>query len=406
MKKIVSFCLALCATTALWAGSFMPAAFSIADGKFVYFSQGNLQCSGVTSGEYVWSFAENQYDMIGAANVSGTALADKIDLFGWSGTTGSAKWGISTSTLSSSYSGDFVDWGKNIGDGTTYRTLTKDEWYYLLKTRTNASEKTGVACIKLSETEYANGLILLPDDWTVPADITFTSGFESNYGAEYYATHQTFTLDEWQKLEAAGAVFLPVSGNRYGSYMNDVQSSGYYWSATVDDSVNAYYLFFFSNGADTESINRNYGQAVRLVQDLYAVTVTTPTNGTVIADKTTAAAGETVTLTITPDTGYELDVLEVKDASEGTVTVSSDHKFTMPASNVTVTATFKAVTPTALQTAELMGIYAENGRIYGIDGMQIFTLTGQNVTEMNGSLNGVYIVKVGDKAQKVIVSSK
>ena len=269
MKKIVSFCLALCATTVLWAGTsnFTPAAFSVADGKQVYFSQGNLQCT-LSATDTTWSFAAEQYEMLGSDNVISGALADKIDLFGWSADNETAKWGISTSQAPGDYSGDFVDWGKNIGDGTTYRTLTKAEWYYLLNTRTNASEKTGVACIKLSETEYANGLILLPDDWTVPADITFTSGFESNYGAEYYATHQTFTLDEWQKLEAAGAVFLPVSGNRYGSYMNDVQSSGYYWSATVDDSVNAYYLFFFSNGANTDSNNRNYGQAVRLVQDL------------------------------------------------------------------------------------------------------------------------------------------
>ena len=114
MKKIVSFCLALCATTVLWAGTsnFRPAAFSVADGKQIYFSQGNLQCSGVTTGEYVWSFAENQYDIIGWGNTVGTSLAEKIDLFGWSGSTGSAKWGVSISTNPSDYAGDFVDWGK------------------------------------------------------------------------------------------------------------------------------------------------------------------------------------------------------------------------------------------------------------------------------------------------------
>jgi len=125
-------------------------------------------------------------------------------------------------------------------------------------------------------------------------------------------------------------------------------------------------------------------------------------NGTVTA-AATANYNDEVALTVTPATGYELDEISAKNARGGTVTVSEDYKFTMPPSNVTVTATFKAVTPTALQTAELMGIYAENGRIYGTDGMQIFTLTGQNVTELNGSLCGVYIVKVGEKAQKVIV---
>ncbi len=44
MKKLATFLVALCATTALWA-AFTPAAFTVsADGKQVYFSQGNLQC--------------------------------------------------------------------------------------------------------------------------------------------------------------------------------------------------------------------------------------------------------------------------------------------------------------------------------------------------------------------------
>ncbi len=414
MKKLATFLVALCATTALWA-AFTPAAFTVsADGKQVYFSQGNLQCSGVTSGEYVWSFAVNQYDMIGEANISDGALADKIDLFGWSANNTTAKWGISTSYNNSDYSGDFVDWGTNtIGTAApnTYHTLTNSEWDYLLNTRDNAESKKGVAHINLNSdgSQYANGLILLPDSWVLPEGASFTSGFASEYNAEAYATYQTFTLSEWQKLEAAGAVFLPASGNLFGGQMGSVQYYGAYWSATSNGTDNADHPYFMSFCVKMrENNDRCYGFAVRLVCDdapvvNYAVTITTPENGTVTADKTTAAAGETVTLTIIPNANYELDLLEVKDVSEGTVTVSSDYKFTMPASNVTVTATFKAVTPTALQNAELMGIYAENGRIYGTDGMQIFTLTGQNVTEMNGQLNGVYIVKIGDKAQKVVV---
>ncbi len=58
---------------------------------------------------------------------------------------------------------------------------------------------------------------------------------------------------------------------------------------------------------------------------------------------------------------------------------------------------------TALQPAESIALYTESGRVICAQEFQIFTLTGQNVTEMNGSLCGVYIVKVGDKAQKVIV---
>jgi len=341
MKKLTTCLVALCATAALWASNFTPAAFSIASGKQVYFSPGNLQCSGVTTKNYVWSFAAEQYEMLGTANVSSSALADKIDLFGWSGSTATyASYGISVLNSNAYYSGDFMDWGTNtIGTNApnSYRTLTKDEWDYLFNTRDNSSIKKGIARINLNSdgSQYANGLILLPDNWTAPDGITFISGVH-----DY--TSQIFTPDQWQELEAAGAVFLPAMGIRNRAVMSGVQINGYYWYATVNDASRAKYLYISPTGMYSNNSNYYLGLAVRLVQDLYTVTVTTPENGTVTADKTTAAAGETVTLTITPDKGYKLDVLTVKDAEEHEITVS-DNKFTMPASAVTVTATFKKI---------------------------------------------------------------
>ncbi len=246
-------------------------AFSVSADKQVAFSKGNLQCT-LSATDTTWSFAENQYDMLGTANVSDGALADKIDLFGWSGSTG-AKWGISTSTSNADYSGDFVDWGTNtIGTDTpnTWRTLTKDEWYYLRNTRTNANDLVGVARIKFNDdgTDYVNGLILLPDDWDCPASVTFKSGFASGYTIQAYADYQTFTLADWQKLEAAGAVFLPASGRRYGSDVGNVQDNGVYWSATPNGTGRAYYLSFSSSAAYASPLIRFFGHAVRLVQDL------------------------------------------------------------------------------------------------------------------------------------------
>ena len=339
MKKLFTFCLALCATTALWA-DFTPAAFSVANGKQVYFSQGNLQCSGITTKNYVWSFAEHQYDMIGTANVSSSALADKIDLFGWSSDNTTAPWGISTSTTPTDYKGNFVDWGTNeIGDNVanTYRTLTHDEWNHLFNVRTNnASNLRGLARINLNSdgTEYANGLIFLPDNWTAPEGITFV-GNNTTYA------NNTFTLDQWQQLETNGAIFLPASGIRSGTGMSDIQEIGYYWSATASSEKYSGFLKFLSNDWYVNSYGYVYkGYAVRLVQDVYAITITTPENGTITADMTTAAAGKTVTLTIEPATGYELETLTVKDANNNTITVTGN-TFTMPAGAVTVTATFK-----------------------------------------------------------------
>ncbi|MGM9826194.1 MAG: hypothetical protein ACI3Z8_07135 [Paludibacteraceae bacterium] len=162
-----------------------------------------------------------------------------------------------------------MDWGQNIGDSSTWRTLTYDEWQYVVSGRTGAESKRGVARINLNEagTIYANGLILLPDNWT-DIEITFKSGFSNTYSEQAYADYQTFTLEQWEQLETAGAVFLPASGRRYGSSINYVQSRGRYWSATPYDSGLANYLYFFSDMAVWDDIGRCYGLAVRLVQDL------------------------------------------------------------------------------------------------------------------------------------------
>ncbi len=78
--------------------------------------------------------------------------------------------------------------------------------------------------------------------------------------------------------------------------------------------------------------------------DTYSITVNPSQNGSVTADKKTAKANETVTLKVKPDANYKLESLTVKDANEQTVNVNmNDYTFTMPASNVTVSASFKKV---------------------------------------------------------------
>ena len=66
------------------------------------------------------------------------------------------------------------------------------------------------------------------------------------------------------------------------------------------------------------------------------------TNGTVTPSATSLAAGKTFTVTATPNDGYELDTITVTDAEGKSVaaTNESTHTYTMPASNVTVSATF------------------------------------------------------------------
>ncbi len=76
----------------------------------------------------------------------------------------------------------------------------------------------------------------------------------------------------------------------------------------------------------------------------YPVTVKSVTNGSVKADKASASAGSTVTITVTPDKGYELNKLTVTDKDGKTVSVtakgSGQYTFAMPAGSVTVAASF------------------------------------------------------------------
>lgn len=79
----------------------------------------------------------------------------------------------------------------------------------------------------------------------------------------------------------------------------------------------------------------------------YSVSVSKTTNGKVSTSPSKAEEGDTVTITVTPDKGYELDKLTVKDADGNTIktTKTSDGKytFTMPDGKVTIEATFKAI---------------------------------------------------------------
>ena len=78
----------------------------------------------------------------------------------------------------------------------------------------------------------------------------------------------------------------------------------------------------------------------------YAITITPAENGTITADKETANMGETVTLTVTPNEGYELDQLTVINGTTQVaveITTEGKYTFTMPAGNVKVYATFKAI---------------------------------------------------------------
>ena len=262
----------------------IKAKFTISSaGDQAYFSTGNLQYQASTN---TWRFAENQYDMIGADNqfISST-YGGWIDLFCY-GTSGWPSGAIayqpySTSVTESDYYIDGyvlfplvkgyenLDWGlyNKISNGGNeagvWRTLTGGEWKFLMQNRPNAKEKMGAANVN-----GVNGVVILPDDWTLPKGLKFTSGFSSSFESEYYAKVNKYSLEDWRKMEAHGAVFLPASGLRKGTQVKDVGDGGYYWTSSANDKKTRM-AFFYSYGLDPyyESVC-GIGYSVRLVQDV------------------------------------------------------------------------------------------------------------------------------------------
>ena len=259
--------------------------FSVAPDYQVFFSQGNLQYQASTN---TWKFAENQWDYVGEDNNNISPTYNGwIDLFGW-GTSGYNHGAVSyqpwcTSLGASDYlaygNADYnlfdqtgqADWGYNaISNGgdteNQWRTLTESEWDYVLNMRNTTS---GIR-YALATVNGVKGLILISDLWQ-----------DSNYSLSNPNTMDT-TFDnnvidavtwEYQFEGAGGCVFLPAAGERYGIGVAYVGTFGLYWSSNNKPEWGDYYASYFDFAQWGEpypgvwSSNREYGFAVRLVQD-------------------------------------------------------------------------------------------------------------------------------------------
>ena len=199
--------------------------FSVSAGHQVRFALGNLEYDGS------YHFAAHQYDYGG--------------YFGWG--TGSNP--TLTATDWHNYP-SFDDWGDHIDGG--WRTLSADEWYYVIWGRANASAKRGTAIVC-----GVPGIVLLPDSWNGG---TFRAAF-SGWGTNVY------NASSWSHMEDAGAVFLPAAGLRYGTEMINVGTNGGYWSSTPVSENYAYNMNFNDNNAYNYGGPRDFGLTVRLVLD-------------------------------------------------------------------------------------------------------------------------------------------
>ncbi len=238
---------------ARWTNEVIPGKFSIAEGKQVYFSKGSLIATiDATGVPTAWKFAANQYDCLGSggANQSiGTAAGD-IDFFGWS--TAATTYGICTSKDDVDYYGDFVDWGNNVGNGKTWRTLSEAEFWYILDKRKMKNMKERYT----RDIIYGGimGAVIYPDDYdgqTLTTDIQYTN--------------ETFP---------EGCVFFPMAGQRNGNAVRVFATIGYYWTSTSVNDIYAEELYIYpkesypSGKLEFIWASRSNGSSVRLVTDV------------------------------------------------------------------------------------------------------------------------------------------
>ena len=295
--------------------------FSVSADKQIRFSPGNLQynaalgthqCADGATKQGTWRFAEHQWDYVGDVtfgsvhdengvkcdNTQVSADYDGwIDLFGWgtsgweSGANAYEPWstiqtnsdyypgGSSSNNLTGAYAN--ADWGvyNQIGADApgTWRTLTRDEWEYLIHGRANSENLFGLGSVN-----GVNGVIILPDNWesVKPSGLTFTpstsnglswqDGYYINSNGRNYSDNSYYSesyFSDWERMESAGAVFLPAAGYNNRTSVYDAGSDGSYWLSTQGDSRNAYGLYIFSNYLGLSYGYRCNGFAVRLVSE-------------------------------------------------------------------------------------------------------------------------------------------
>ncbi len=298
MRKLFTFLLALVTSVGLSYAAVdgkLPGAFSVSGTKVVYFSQGNLQATTADNGStWTWGFAENQYDFIGnavannAINGGGTVSTNgAVDLFGWSSDDNNY-FGIDNSAELTDYDGNFQDWGAKMGSD--WRTLTYDEWEYLLLTREPGSlagstsnprfTRATILTDGTAPSQDIFGLILFPDDFNDGNNYIEGVTWNGINSHSSYVSPTSCTTAGWATLESMGCVFLPAPGWRSGDAVTNVGAFGIYWASTkcteTDEDANCMY---FSN--TDVSVFRSYfstGASVRLVSETAPSGGSTPAN--------------------------------------------------------------------------------------------------------------------------------
>lgn len=210
-------------------------AFSVATNNTVQFTKSNLQYNAKFD---LFRFAETAY-----------AVDDQVndDLLG--------KW-ISTMSYQSDVWLEMAIYNDGNQSG-KWRLLTAAEWQYLLFQRDNALYKFSYGSVG-----DVFGLIILPDNWNLPSDLSFT--VYPLLPSELSNTDNHYSAADWAKMENAGAIFLPYYGNTAACAL---------WLADEIDENNVRYLFAkWGRNPDltASSLKTDWNHNVRFVVGAYA----------------------------------------------------------------------------------------------------------------------------------------
>ena len=157
-----------------------------------------------------------------------------------------------------------------------WRTLTSEEWKYLLTTRTVGGNDSAFTYVRLqytdNEADTVSGVLIYPDDFSFSEASVPIMPFGAKYGVT------KIDIATFAALQEVGVAFLPGSRRIEISEDNvlSIEEGNYgnkfaYWSSTAIAAKTAYNVNFNPmDGTITPLFNnfRFFPMAVRLVQDL------------------------------------------------------------------------------------------------------------------------------------------
>ena len=229
---------------------------------------------------------------------------------------------------------------------------------------------------------------------------TFTGGLYTTTGATWSISGGTFSSDPSVYVVGNGSANIVKRDGSEGAYTYTVLAksgltSGVYLTDPSGALANNYYVSSTANGVWTVSYSApSSGGGSSSSSRRYDVSAPSVKHGDVTVSPKNASKGDTVTITVKPDSGYELDTLTVKDASGSKIKVKDkgDGKFTftMPASKVTVSAKFAEIETLDFADVSTDAYYYEAVKWAAKKG--ITGGTGDGTFNPNGSCTRAHIV--------------